>query len=121
MVPASIPGLAQWVKLLQAAVQFAVAARVWRSLAAVALIRPLTWEFPCAAGVALKKTEAEAFLLDRGRERPRGGALSFHFGHPAQLGLHVTTVSAALIALHRGLPPGPRKKGPVEPHRPIQP
>ena len=42
----SIPGLAQWVKDL---------ALLWRRLAAVALTRPLAWEPPYAAGVALKK------------------------------------------------------------------
>ena len=29
---------------------------LWRGLAAEALIRPLAWESPYAAGVALKKT-----------------------------------------------------------------
>ena len=28
---------------------------LWYRLAAVALIRPLDWELPCAAGLALKK------------------------------------------------------------------
>ena len=42
----SMPGLAQWVKDL---------AWLWCRSAAKALIRPLSWELPYAAGVALKK------------------------------------------------------------------
>ena len=49
----SIPGLTQWVKDL-------ALPWLWHSLAAVALIRPLTWEPPYAVGAALtrqKKTK----------------------------------------------------------------
>ena len=58
-----IPGLTQWVKDHGVAVSCGVVRRcssdpalLWlgRSSAAVALIRPLAWEPPCAAGVALK-------------------------------------------------------------------
>ena len=56
----SIPGLYQWVKdlaLSQAVVCFADVAHIlhccgcgwWCRLAAIALIRPLAWELPCAA------------------------------------------------------------------------
>ena len=44
-----IPGLDQWVKDL-------ALLWLWYRLAAVALIRPLAWEPPYAAGVALKRT-----------------------------------------------------------------
>ena len=44
----SIPGLAQWVKDL-------ALLWLWCTLAATAPIRPLAWEPPCAAGVALKR------------------------------------------------------------------
>ena len=33
--------------------------RLWCRLAAIALIRPLVWEIPYAAGVALKKRKRE--------------------------------------------------------------
>ena len=44
----SIPGLAQWVKDL--ALMW-----LWRRPAAIALIQPLTWDPPYAAGAALKR------------------------------------------------------------------
>ena len=47
-VASSIPGLAQWVKHL-------ALLWLWRSPAAVARIRPLAWEPPYAASVALKR------------------------------------------------------------------
>ena len=60
-----IPGLAQWVKdPFSIAVSCGVGRRrgpdlellwLWCRLAAVALIRPLVWEPPYAAGVALKR------------------------------------------------------------------
>ena len=58
-----MPGLAQWVKdqaLPQAVVQVEDVAQdlgslwLWCRLAAAAPIRPLTWELPYGAGVALK-------------------------------------------------------------------
>ena len=66
-----IPGLAQWVKWLGVAVSCDVGRR--RSLdlalrrlchrpAAVALIWPLAWEFPYAAGAALKRTKKKKKL-----------------------------------------------------------
>ena len=65
-VAGSIPGLTLWVKGSGVAVSCGVGHRhsldlallwLWYRPAAVALIRPLTWEPPCAAGVALKKIE----------------------------------------------------------------
>ena len=61
----SIPGLTQWVGV-GIAVSYGVGHRcgsgtawlwLWCRLAAVALIRPLAWEPPRAAGAALKKTK----------------------------------------------------------------
>ena len=52
----SIPGLAQWAKdpiLPQMWLRSCVAV-AWYRPAAAAQIQPLTWEFPYAAGVALK-------------------------------------------------------------------
>ena len=49
-VAGSIPGLAQWIgdpELLW----------LWRRQAATAPVGPLTWESPCAAGAALKRTK----------------------------------------------------------------
>ena len=60
----SIPGLAQWVKHPGVAVSYGEGHRrgsdpvllwLWRRPAAVAPIRPLAWELPCAPGVALKR------------------------------------------------------------------
>ena len=50
----SIPGLAQWVK--DPALLW-----LWRRPAATALIGPLAWEPPYAAGVALKKINNKVF------------------------------------------------------------
>ena len=57
----SIHGLAQWVKDL-ALPKCGVGCRcgldlawLWYTLAAVALIQPLAWELPYAAGAALRK------------------------------------------------------------------
>ena len=59
-----IPGPAQWVKRSSIAVSCSVACRrgldhqlswLWCKVAAVAPIRPLAWELPCAKGVALKR------------------------------------------------------------------
>ena len=44
----SIPGLAQWAKDPELP-------WLWRRPAAIALILPMAWELPYAAGVALKK------------------------------------------------------------------
>ena len=57
----SIPGLAQWVK--DPALLWLL---LWHRLAAIVPIRPLTWEFVYAAGMALKrpkkkKTKAHVF------------------------------------------------------------
>ena len=49
-VSGSIPGLAQWVKDLSLL-------WLWCKPAATALIRPLAWEPPYAAGAALEKTK----------------------------------------------------------------
>ena len=60
----SVPGLVQWVKGFGIAMSCGVGCRrssdvallwLWRMLAAAALIRPLAWEPPCAAGAALEK------------------------------------------------------------------
>lgn len=49
----------------------------WRRPAAAALIRPLIWELPCAAGAALKKREREK--PDKPAETPwRGQGLGRH-------------------------------------------
>ena len=57
-----IPGLAQWVKDPGVAMSCGVGCRrgsdlmlLWLWPAAVAPIRPLAWECPCAASAALKK------------------------------------------------------------------
>ena len=60
----SIPGLTQWVQGSGIAASCGVDRRcgsdlvllwLWCGLAAAALIRPLAWELPYAAGVALKR------------------------------------------------------------------
>ena len=60
----SIPGLTQWVKDLALPVSCGVGHRhgsdlallwLWRRQAATAPIRPLAWELPYAAGVALRR------------------------------------------------------------------
>ena len=60
----SISGLAQWVKGSDVAVSCGIGHRcssdlallwLWCRLVAIALIRSLAWEFPCAAGAALKR------------------------------------------------------------------
>ena len=65
----SIPGLAQWVKDL--AVSCSIGHRcssnpillwLWYRPAAVALIKPLVWDLPNAAGVALKKEKKKKVL-----------------------------------------------------------
>ena len=62
----SIPGLAHWVKGSGVATSCGVGHRhsselallwLWRRPVAAAPIRPLAWEPPYAAGVALKKTK----------------------------------------------------------------
>ena len=63
----SIPGPTQWIKdlaLLWAVVEVADTVRIWSccgcvKLAATALIGPLVWESPYAAGAALKKDKNE--------------------------------------------------------------
>ena len=47
-----IPGLTQWVKDL-------ALLWLWYRLEATAAIRPLAWEPPCAAGVALKRQKTK--------------------------------------------------------------
>ena len=51
----SIPGPTQWVKVL---------ALLWLWLAAAALIRPLAWELPHAAGAALERKKRKKIELD---------------------------------------------------------
>ena len=69
-----IPGLAQGVKGSGVAMSCGVGRRysldlvllwLWCRPAAIALIRPLVWELPCAMGVALKKKKiiVQEFLL----------------------------------------------------------
>ena len=64
-----IPGLAQWVKDLSGvAMSCGIGRRLgsdlvllclWPRLVAAALIRPLAWEPPCAAGAALEKAKSQ--------------------------------------------------------------
>jgi len=65
-VVGSIPGLAQWVKDLAYTVSCGIGCRhgsdsewlwLWLWLEATALIRPLAWEPPYAAGAALEKAK----------------------------------------------------------------
>jgi len=65
-VVGSIPGLAQWVKGSSVAVSCGVGHRrgldlallwLWRRLAAIALIRPLAWDRPYAAGSSPRKSK----------------------------------------------------------------
>jgi len=67
-VEGSIPGLAQWVKDLALPLSCGVGRRrssdpvwlwLWRRPAATALIRPLAWEPPYAAGAALEKAKRQ--------------------------------------------------------------
>ena len=51
-----IPGLAQWVEDL-------VLLWLWCRLAGVAVIRPLAWEPPYAAGVALKRQNMHIYIF----------------------------------------------------------
>ena len=55
----SMPGLAQWVAMSCGVGhrRSSDLALLWQRPAAAALIRPLTWELPCAVGAALKKTK----------------------------------------------------------------
>ena len=64
----SVPALAQWVKGSGVAVSCGVGCRrgsdpalpwLWRRLVATALIQPLAWEPPYAAGAALEKAERQ--------------------------------------------------------------
>ena len=70
----SIPGLAQWVKGSSVAVSCSVRCRcgldlallwLWRRPATAALIQPLAWELPYAAGVVLKRQKNKKYLLVR--------------------------------------------------------
>ena len=76
----SIPSLTQQVKfpgLLRAVAQVTCAARIWLALlwlwcrpAATALIRPLAWEPPNAAGAALEKTKKKKRKKEINRNIP---------------------------------------------------
>ena len=54
----SIPGPAQWVK--DPALLWL---QLWCRMAATALIQPLAWELPYAAGVALKRQRQKKLLF----------------------------------------------------------
>ena len=54
-VVGSIPGLARWVKDL-------ALLWLWHRPVATALVRPLAWEPPYAAGAALEKTKKKKIL-----------------------------------------------------------
>ena len=60
----SLPALARWVKDL-------ALLWVWCRLPATALIRPLTWERPCASAVALKRPQKKEGRMERNKERER--------------------------------------------------
>ena len=88
----SIPGLTHWVKDL-VAVSCGVCRRrssdqallwLWRRLAATALIQPLAWEPPYAAGVALEKANKQtknprAARLEENRRPMAQGKSHNHF------------------------------------------
>ena len=65
----SIPGLARWVK-------YPVLLWLWCSPTAEVPIRPLAWEHPYAAGVALKKQNKTKTKNDGSRMGP---CKSYHF------------------------------------------
>ena len=68
--------------------------RLWHRLAARALIRPLAWEPPYAAGTALKKkTKKEKKKEKENKSFP---ACLFQYGHGFKV-LHVDTLERDLI------------------------
>ena len=59
---------------------------LWRRLAAVALMQPLAWELPYAAGVSLKNKQTKRFQVSRftknnsdGPEKPSGSEVQTYF------------------------------------------
>ena len=81
----SIPGLAQWAKRSEVALSCGVGRRccsdlawmwlwLWRRLVAAAPIRPLVWEPPYAAGVALKRQKEKLNSGKRFKKLSRHGA-----------------------------------------------
>ena len=79
----SIPGFTQWVKDPDVAMSCGVGRRcgldltwlwLWRRLASAALIRPLAWEPPYAAGAALEKTNKQKAKWEQKEKKgPHGG------------------------------------------------